>query len=448
MSDQEIEFSVLKENFLKVCKRVLKENLTQNRVKHVEYLHDLIESYNSSVKFIGRNYPRYDNDTKKSAIEECKYLRGKVVKCFSKLHIKETLPTDSYFTPLEISLILKYFTTEEIQSSFTDPTASAQSTPVLTPASSTSSLNLNFENLIEVQRSNVTMAMTNIEFLALASKTLNKNYDGNPLALSAFITSIELLKEVVPNNLSKMFAKFVESKLEGKAKDSVPQHPNSVDEIIEALQQQIKPDNSKVVAGRLLALKADRAKMTEFTEQAELLADSLQRSLIIEGMTQAKAREMTIERTVELCRNATRSDLVKSILAATKFESPKEVVAKYVVEASVEEKEKQIFQFKASNSKRGFNKNRGGYKFQKQNNYNNGYNNRNFNNSTYRGGRGKNRGRGRGRGGYSNNYQRNRPQQYVRYAENSPGPSQDGRANQSNQSPQQTQQFYIPFQQN
>lgn len=302
MSEQVDEFNNLKDNFLKVCKRVLKENLTQNRVKHVEYLHDLIDTYNSAINFISQNYPKYDTVTKKSAIEECKYLRGKPQKCYTKLHIEETLPVDSYFTPLDLSLILKYFSIQEIQLAFTDPTLSAQSTPALTPASSTNSLNIPFENQNETNNINPIMAMTNVEFLALASKTLNKNYDGNPLALSAFITSIELLKEVVPNNLARMFTKFVESKLEGKAKDSVPQNPNTVDEIIEALKQQIKPDNSKVVAGRLLALKSDRAKMSEFTEQAELLADSLQRSLIIEGITQAKAREMTIERTVELCR--------------------------------------------------------------------------------------------------------------------------------------------------
>lgn len=133
-------------------------------------------------------------------------------------------------------------------------------------------------------------------------------------------------------------------------------------------------------------------------------------------------------------------------MAATKFESPKEVVAKYVVESNTEEKEKQIFQFKASNGKRGFNRGRGGFKNQKHGNYNNGYNNnRNFNNSNYRGGRGKYRGRGRGRGSYSNNYQRNHSQQYVRYAENSPGPSQDGRANQTQQP---AQQIFIPYQQN
>lgn len=447
MSHQVDEFNVLKENFLKVCKRVLKENLTQNRVKHVEYLHDLIDSYNSAIRFIAANYPGYDIDLKKGAIDECKYLRGKIIKCYQKLHIRETLPSDSYFTQLDLALILKYFSTQEIQFAFSDPSVSASSTPAITPASSTSSLNINFDNQTE-NNIGQAMAMTNTEFLALASRTLNKNYDGNPLALSAFINSIELLKEVVPNNLNRMFTKFVESKLEGKALDSIPQNPNSVDEIILALRTQIKPDNSKVVAGRLLALKPDRAKMSEFTEQAESLADALQRSLIIEGITQAKAREMTIERTVELCRNATRSDLVKSILAASKFDSPKEVVAKYVVEANTEEKEKQIFQFRAQNNKRGFNKNRGRFKNQKQNNYNNGYNNnRNFNNnSNYRGGRGRYRGRGRDRGGYSNNnYQRNRPQQYVRYAENSPGPSQDGRAIQTQQP---AQQVYIPFQQN
>lgn len=57
----------------------------------------------------------------------------------------------------------------------------------------------------------------------------------------------------------------------------------------------------------MLALKVDRSKMVDFNQQAETLAEAMQRSLIIEGISQAKAREMTIEKTVEVCRNAARS---------------------------------------------------------------------------------------------------------------------------------------------
>lgn len=438
MPKQATEYHALKEDFQKVCKRILKSKLTTNRAKHVEYLHDLIESYNAAIRFIQKEYRNYNNELKRVAIEEIEYFRGKVVKCFEKLNIKESFSQDSYFNILNLELVWKYFSIAEIQSAFLERTKTSS---LWRPGSVINPLKNPLEN------QNTTMTMTPVDFLALASRTINTPYDGNPLTLSAFINSIEILKEVVPDTLSAMFVRFIKSKLSGKALDIVPDATNSVNGIIGILKQKIKPDNSKVIAGRLLALRAEKANMTEFTDQAEKLADALQRSLIIEGISHEKAKEMTIEKTVELCRNATRSDLVKSILAASKFDSSKEVVAKYVVEANTEAREKQILQFKASNNKGGFNRDRGGYKNQKRGNYNNGYNNnnRNFNNPNYRGGRGKYRGRGRGRGGYANNYQRNRPQQYVRYAENYPGPSQDGRADQTQQP---AQEIYIPFQQN
>lgn len=432
------DYTALRENFQKVCKRILEEQLTQNRIKHIEYLHDLIEAFNACNRYLNERFSQYNDTGRKNALTECTYLHDKVSNCFIKLNIKEALSRHTNFTQIPLDIIQKYFNTAEIQAVYADQYTSSFNiaTPQLTPASSTHSI----KEIISDQTNNMTMSQT--ELLALAGRTINKNYDGNPLALKAFINSIEMLKELVPANLDVFFAKFVISKLEGKAEDCISSNAQHVDEIIAALRKHIKPDNSKVIAGRLLALRPDRAKLTEFTEQAEKLADALQRSLVIEGITQEKAREMTIERTVELCRNSSRSDLVKSILAATKFDSSKEVVAKYVVEANTEEKEKQILQFRTQ--KRGFNRGRGQYKNQK---FNNGYQKNgqiNFtnNNSNYRG-RGKFRGRGRGRGQY-NNYNRNHSQQYVRFTENLSGPSQDGRAVQQ----QQDQQIYIPFQQN
>lgn len=164
----------------------------------------------------------------------------------------------------------------------------------------------------------------------------------SPLSLASFINSVKLLKSVTAQNLNDVFLEFVISRLEGKALECIPPNPANVDVIINALEGNIQPDNS-----RLLALRPDRSKLADFTEQAEKLADSLQRSLIIEGISQSKAREMCIEKTVEVCRNAARSDLVKAVLASSKFESPKEVVAKYIVESSTEEKEKQILAYRA-----------------------------------------------------------------------------------------------------
>lgn len=43
---------------------------------------------------------------------------------------------------------------------------------------------------------------------------------------------------------------------------------------------------------------------------------------MIEGITKAKANDMTIQETIDLCRKTARSDVVKSVLSASKFDTP------------------------------------------------------------------------------------------------------------------------------
>lgn len=312
----------------------------------------------------------------------------------------------------------------------------------------------NFEEAFYENREK--MVLSKIEFLKLATAHFKRVYEGDPLGLDAFIDSIDLLRDHAENDeLKTQLIKIVKANLGGKARECIPREPRDIDEIINALRRQIKPDNSKVSMGRMLALRLDRSKMTEFSTQADQLAEALERSLALEGISQDKAREMTVEKAVELCRNLSRSDLVKSVLAATRFDSPKDVFSKFIVEADTETKEKQILAYRqmqkrdnprgrGSKGKSNYNnRGRGGY----QNNYNgNGQNgSRNYNNNYNGNFRSNSRGRGGGRGrGNYNNYQEHN----VRYTENAGGP-QDWRANQNNQSQQgQRPNYQIPFQNN
>lgn len=177
-------------------------------------------------------------------------------------------------------------------------------------------------------------------------------------------------------------------------------------EIKDALAAKTKFDNSKVVEGRLLALKADQSKLNDYAKKAEELADSLKRALVLEGIPQSKANEMAIDKTVELCRSNARSDMVRGILAIT------------------ETTEKQILQFRRQNNQNvrghGFQYNRYGY----QNNDNNNFgNNQNF--------RGNYRGRGRGRGrGYPDNFgQRQNNQIFFTENEQAPPPGAEEQQN-------------------
>lgn len=96
----------------------------------------------------------------------------------------------------------------------------------------------------------------------------------------------------------------------------------------------------------MLALRVNKGDFTKFNEQAEKLAEAFRRSLINEGMTKAKSQELTISKTVELCRRTARSEIVKSILSSGTYTQPSEVLAKLITENEVvkrEETEKNAF---------------------------------------------------------------------------------------------------------
>lgn len=223
-----------------------------------------------------------------------------------------------------------------------------------------------------------------IEFLKLCASTLNTPFEGDPLKLDAFCNAIALLTPIAstPELQSTLF-NFIKTKLIGKALESIPTNADSIQIIVDSLREKIKPESSRVVEGRLAALKTDRQSLQQFAKTAEELAEALKRSLIIEGMTSQKANEMAVEKTVKMCRSSARTDLVKSVLAASKFNDAKEVISTFIVEIGQEAEERKVLAYNVSkkhnkkynnNNKRGFDSNRG-----RKNKYNH-YNNRRQNN--------------------------------------------------------------------
>lgn len=97
------------------------------------------------------------------------------------------------------------------------------------------------------------------------------------------------------------------------------------------MEAAIKPENSKVIKGRKAALRFYPNITQEFSKEAESLAEALQRSLILDRMTKEKAREESIEKTIEVCQKSAHSDVVRSILGASAFVTPQEVISKFIV---------------------------------------------------------------------------------------------------------------------
>lgn len=266
---------------------------------------------------------------------------------------------------------------------------------------------------------------TKIEFLNLCARTIHATYSGDPIGLTPFVNAIELLESIDETNQHTDTLKiFIMTKLQGVALESVPQNPATIAIIKDSLRANIKADNSKVIAGKMLALRADRTNFGEYAKKVEQLGESLKRSLILEGIPSEKANEFTIDKTIELCRSNTSSALVKSVLASTKFDNYKAVVAKFIIESRTDTTERQVLSMRQG-TRGNFNQNnRGNYRHGQYNNRNNNQNGRNNNNQHNNNQNNRNNnycGRFnnnyRGRGGHNNRNNHRNNNNNVYYAE-------------------------------
>lgn len=270
------------------------------------------------------------------------------------------------------------------------------------------------------------MEMTTIELFNAVNRQFGQKYSGDPLGLTSFIDGVDIVTDFATTPaLRASLLKYIKSKLDGRAREFVTVDVDTIDKLKDALINNIVPENSRVIEGRILSLRYAYSRQEEFTARAEELADALRRTLIIEGMTAAKASEISIDKTVQLCRKSTNSDLVKSVLASTAFKSPKDVIAKLITESDTHVKEQQILRFQKLNrgngnqsGKRGRSGNGG--KHNGQNNNSNNSNNSNGGNGRGRNnGNGNCRGRGSGNRGRGNGRQNNGPgSNYNGYSQN------------------------------
>lgn len=204
-----------------------------------------------------------------------------------------------------------------------------------------------------------------IDFLKFAGATIKTFSGENPSQLAPFITNVRLVQSLSSSKptLASHFLEFIKGQCEGKA------HPiasgcDSVQEVIDALQQGIHFDSSDVLESRLTAIQFDNRNLTDFATEVEKIADRLHEALMVEGVSYNKAMSMTINKVVETCRKQARSSVVKSVLASSHFNHPKEVLSKFITEVATAAKERQS----QPQSQSSFRQNNGNYRNYDSNN--------------------------------------------------------------------------------
>lgn len=188
----------------------------------------------------------------------------------------------------------------------------------------------------------VNMVQTTGEFISLAGRIMNYRYDGDPTQLNSFLNDIELVEGLVePNNanVTAYCVRYIFGKLIGKASECMPEQVTTLQTIKDSLKAGIKEENSKVVVGKMAALRVMKGDFSTYHKEAEKLAEQLRRSYISEGLTKIKANEESIDKTKEMCRRAARTDVVKSVISSSHYQTPAEVIATFITQNDLARKE-------------------------------------------------------------------------------------------------------------
>lgn len=303
-------FKKLKAEFLKITKRVLKTKISTNPIKLKEYEDELIVAYNNIATFFNSIFSTLTGESQTHARKEQKQIRTKILLCFVKLNCSIRLPID-IFAEIDPENISEEGTLTESEGEL-ETTAVETSEDIDNNISKPNSIeNISEFSSMAPPNGNGTAGaeeMSRIDFIRFAAQTISRNFAGDPLALNAFINAIKLVKTISNGRFDDLLKSFILTKLEGKALECVNQE-GTIDGFMNDLKETIEPDNSKVVAGRMLSMKLGKISTEEYSKKAEDLAEALQRSLIVEGINQSKAKEMAIEKTVEMCRQSAKSEI-------------------------------------------------------------------------------------------------------------------------------------------
>lgn len=446
---EQTKYDSLFEELNKVVKRVEVSKspgrkLTKNADKLLNYKISIVNAHNELVKYIASYYNKFNNDSKKIICEKIKANRTRIDNCFEILQLTFKWE-ENLVKQIEVDQITSLTTSDHSdqdsenlgvsdteagpstdlhktdsleQQEVTEQDKTTNSITDFDQEEETGNLTINDTNTeviiddlnqVDIDEfstpeqertlNDFTMTQTKAEFLKTASSILNSKFSGDPLKLSSFLSEVELVCELAEAANKPLCLRFVLAKLDGKALECIPNNPQTIEEVVNALKAEIKPENSQIIEGKMAALRIEKGNFSKFSEQAEKLAEALRRTLIVEGIPKAKAQQLTVDRTIEMCRKMARSEIVKSVLSAKSFESPQDVIAKFVIENATVRKEVRDTNIK---SKGPGQNNRGNKRFMRRGGYNgrSNYGNRNSGQGQnfVRNDRGFARGRGRGGG--------------------------------------------------
>lgn len=85
-----------KDKFQLVAKRILKENLSNNKETLLGYKDEIVKVYNENITYIKKNYDRLDNNSQKICLDFVEYIRRKLLQCLERLQFSYKFSEDVF----------------------------------------------------------------------------------------------------------------------------------------------------------------------------------------------------------------------------------------------------------------------------------------------------------------------------------------------------------------
>lgn len=275
----------IKEEHSKHAKRAIKLNVPKGQETRKDIVTNLVTKFNEFVRITNSVWERLDDDQRNWVKDIFNKVRDKTLISFAKLGVDQKIPVDP-----------------------------------------TTELNIGF---IKSEDTYDTMALTAIEFINLADKILPKSFDGNIGGLTSFIDAIQLLKGSCNDN-EVTALNFIKTRLTGKARLAIQDNISTLDQVIVALKQKCKGDNSQLLEAKLLSTKQLSKDAITYAKEIEDLALGLTAAYISEGVREDTAESFAKNKAIKTIITNASNEKTRFIMEAGNFQTLQDATSKFL----------------------------------------------------------------------------------------------------------------------
>lgn len=169
--------------------------------------------------------------------------------------------------------------------------------------------------------------MNQIEFISVCNDVV-PFFDGKYENLTSFMKSIELLNNLVTSEFEELFVLFLKPKIAGVTEIA---DCKTVDEILRILKLNITAEHSRIIYARLILIQIKNNDLLDFEYKVRKTSNHLVNASIAVGCSRITANGIATEKAIEVARANYKLSFIKIILTSCTFETPSEVITKFLI---------------------------------------------------------------------------------------------------------------------